>query len=628
MFMKQLNFTFFFSIFCLALLGQNQTHSVYFATAEHALTELSKTTLNECAAQFSALEDYSIEILAHTDDRGSAAYNKALANRRAASVQEYLATKGVFIKKITVNSFGESNPSFSNTDEEGRRQNRRVDVILKPFSFETMNDVFEQLTAQRRQTFTISPSEIATLKGEKGTIITFPAEVLEFEDGSGAPTKAITIYLEEAYTLGDFIAMNLTTTSHGEMLQTGGTIHLTAFSDGKPLRIKANKSIGLKMPTTEPMTDMELFVGERDTESGNIDWKATKQPFSITSAKKSTRDVFEGETGFEISNALLSKDNYLEQEYKNLYLPSLEGEKRSDPVFRGIVLKTMYSGIISEYSEIRESYPKIKPVKPEPFRLKEPTKPTLEAVRYSPSLATKIRLGKKGIAEKKEKMYERKLKNYEKSLERYELAKTKSVADSAKYQAELVAYKTERLEPWEARRDAFWAQVNKIVVAGSNAAQGDIMLGNTSNNSFLKTKEERLDEIQKADKTGKELSESDLSFYAASIKTFGYMNCDRFMQMSKCLISEVVVRQDWRSGKVLVALPYYKSLLGTEDYRGFLRTTGQITKDTDVKIVGFKVEKGEIFLARLDSQVGTKPIFDLTYKPVSFKELEAVLKQM
>jgi hypothetical protein len=634
--MKQLKCTFFLFVLCLSLFGQDQKHSVYFATAEHSLTELSKATLDECVKQFLALEGYTIEILAHTDDRGKAAYNHALASRRAAAVQDYLATKGVFIKKITVNSFGESKPSFSNADEDGRKQNRRVDVILKPISFETMEDVFEHLTAQRQQTFIIAPNETTTITGEKGTIITFPAGALEFEDGSGTPTTAITIYLEEAYELGDFLAMNLTTTSNGEILQTGGTIHLTASSNEKPLRIKDGESLELKMPTSAPMADMELFVGERDANSGNMNWSPTKQPFFITS-------VAAGNTN---DNTNIKKEA-AEQEYVELYLKSFEEPKNSEWVFMGEVPKTLHEGIIYEYKEVSKRYPK-KPVKPDYFKQKEPVKPIFKEIEYHPSVVKKILLGKKGIAKQKAKMEAEKaqkdrkqLKTYEKQLKRYKVEKAKNLADSTRYEGEFLTYKTKQLEPWEARRDTFLARLTRVMVIDSSLNYDPvewlkgtkIVTPNVSNEviggsiDFLKMNEERLENIQQAGNAGEQISNTDLSFYAASITSLGYMNCDRFMKMPEKLLSELAISKYGSSGRVMVALPEYKSLLCTYD-KGYWLTGGKIAKGTAVKIVGFKVEKGQIFLANLNSEIGDEEVFKLTYKPVTFKELETELQQM
>ena len=75
----------------------------------------------------------SMRILAegHTDSIGSDAYNLRLSERRAESVKSYLVEKGVSPSRITTKGLGKSDPVASNATEEGRAQNRRVDIIAQ-----------------------------------------------------------------------------------------------------------------------------------------------------------------------------------------------------------------------------------------------------------------------------------------------------------------------------------------------------------------------------------------------------------------------------------------------------------------------------------------------------------------
>lgn len=74
----------------------------------------------------------SLEIAGHTDNRGADEYNKTLSLNRAIRVQQYLLFKGLAAKeKITVAGYGEQFPRATNTTQQGRLQNRRVEIILK-----------------------------------------------------------------------------------------------------------------------------------------------------------------------------------------------------------------------------------------------------------------------------------------------------------------------------------------------------------------------------------------------------------------------------------------------------------------------------------------------------------------
>ena len=75
--------------------------------------------------------DRNVLIVGHTDAVGHPAYNQDLSERRARSVREYLvATFDLDPRRIRTTGRGASNPIASNADPLGRRQNRRVEVLV------------------------------------------------------------------------------------------------------------------------------------------------------------------------------------------------------------------------------------------------------------------------------------------------------------------------------------------------------------------------------------------------------------------------------------------------------------------------------------------------------------------
>jgi outer membrane protein OmpA-like peptidoglycan-associated protein len=74
-----------------------------------------------------------IELNAHTDSKGEEDYNQRLSDARAASVMNYLVSKGISKKRLSSKGFGESKPIAENTNAdgsdnpEGRQQNRRTE---------------------------------------------------------------------------------------------------------------------------------------------------------------------------------------------------------------------------------------------------------------------------------------------------------------------------------------------------------------------------------------------------------------------------------------------------------------------------------------------------------------------
>jgi outer membrane protein OmpA-like peptidoglycan-associated protein len=72
-----------------------------------------------------------VRVEGHTDNKGSAAYNKNLSDKRAASVMKWLVTAGVDKKRLTSKGYGMTQPITSNDTPEGRQQNRRVAFIIE-----------------------------------------------------------------------------------------------------------------------------------------------------------------------------------------------------------------------------------------------------------------------------------------------------------------------------------------------------------------------------------------------------------------------------------------------------------------------------------------------------------------
>jgi outer membrane protein OmpA-like peptidoglycan-associated protein len=75
-----------------------------------------------------------IEIMGHTDSRGSAQHNQGLSERRASSVAQYFASRDIKPLRLATYGHGEDYPVASNQTAQGRSQNRRVEIVLVPIT--------------------------------------------------------------------------------------------------------------------------------------------------------------------------------------------------------------------------------------------------------------------------------------------------------------------------------------------------------------------------------------------------------------------------------------------------------------------------------------------------------------
>jgi OOP family OmpA-OmpF porin len=90
-----------------------------------------KKAIDDALAKLRGVELEMVIATGHTDSIGTAQYNQRLSERRAASVKDYLVSKGIPASKITTIGKGESQPVATNKTAEGRQKNRRVDIEFK-----------------------------------------------------------------------------------------------------------------------------------------------------------------------------------------------------------------------------------------------------------------------------------------------------------------------------------------------------------------------------------------------------------------------------------------------------------------------------------------------------------------
>ena len=88
--------------------------------------------LQTVAASLLKYPNTSVEVIGHTDNTGAAAYNQDLSQRRAVSVSSVLASNGVPFNRISSFGRGEDQPVATNLTDQGRAQNRRVEIIVRP----------------------------------------------------------------------------------------------------------------------------------------------------------------------------------------------------------------------------------------------------------------------------------------------------------------------------------------------------------------------------------------------------------------------------------------------------------------------------------------------------------------
>ena len=107
--------------------------SVLFTSGKSDLLPAAQLKLNDVAKALTEQDPESTMIVeGHTDSQGAAAFNQDLSQRRAQSVRDYLVSRGVASDRISAEGFGPTRTIGDNATAEGRANNRRVEIVVKP----------------------------------------------------------------------------------------------------------------------------------------------------------------------------------------------------------------------------------------------------------------------------------------------------------------------------------------------------------------------------------------------------------------------------------------------------------------------------------------------------------------
>ena len=105
--------------------------NIYFNTNDTSLTAESNKELDKQAKFLKENPNVNITIVGHTDSRGSDEYNLKLSEGRAVSVMRALIDRGIAPERLKAEGRGETQPVASNETEEGRAENRRIEIEVR-----------------------------------------------------------------------------------------------------------------------------------------------------------------------------------------------------------------------------------------------------------------------------------------------------------------------------------------------------------------------------------------------------------------------------------------------------------------------------------------------------------------
>jgi outer membrane protein OmpA-like peptidoglycan-associated protein len=112
----------------------NMPSNITFATNQSAVQPQFQQTLVSVALVLQKFEKTIVDVYGHTDSDGTDSFNLDLSQRRAVSVASILQANGVDQRRFYILGRGEADPIASNATEQGKAQNRRVEIQISPLA--------------------------------------------------------------------------------------------------------------------------------------------------------------------------------------------------------------------------------------------------------------------------------------------------------------------------------------------------------------------------------------------------------------------------------------------------------------------------------------------------------------
>lgn len=107
-----------------------RSETVYFDFDRSNVKSSELGKVESVAAYLKNEPNTRLRVEGHCDERGTSEYNRALGERRALSIREYLAARGVSVDRVSTLSYGEDRPVDAASNEAAWRLNRRGEFIL------------------------------------------------------------------------------------------------------------------------------------------------------------------------------------------------------------------------------------------------------------------------------------------------------------------------------------------------------------------------------------------------------------------------------------------------------------------------------------------------------------------
>jgi outer membrane protein OmpA-like peptidoglycan-associated protein len=104
--------------------------NIFFETDSYVINPKSYTELDNLVSFLKQNTTVALQVEGHTDSVGTYKYNMDLSTKRAKAISDYLVNAGIQQNRITYKGYGFTKPIADNQTEEGRKLNRRTEILI------------------------------------------------------------------------------------------------------------------------------------------------------------------------------------------------------------------------------------------------------------------------------------------------------------------------------------------------------------------------------------------------------------------------------------------------------------------------------------------------------------------
>lgn len=500
-------------------------------------------------------------------------------------------------------------------------------------------------------------------------------------------TGKIELSVTEYYKLSDMLLANLSTTSNGKPLETGGMLHIEAFKGDELLKLKA--PIEIEFPTNTKKEGMQIFNGE--WEDGNVNWELQEEtvaeevvveeievemreenigvPFAVVEEVPIYPGCEKGSNAQKRRCTSKAIQEFVQRNFNTsigLGL-NLRGRQRISVFFRinkdGNITNIQSRGphplIEQEAERVIGSLPKMIPGKqrgrlvtvpyslPIIFTAPEANEFTIEfnegvpigepnsQIEYD-TLYTTVR-GK--VEQIKAIMHDKDFKidsMFIKTWDTYIKQKLIRVFGEANSQTAIL-----RKPLFEMENTHFKVFEDDSISRGGHIIRkvwNDSLIPTTSRIMRLVPKpkiivgnetitEETLKDRLKNPDDNKVITTKDINNYAMTVLSLGWINLDRFIRYGNAVDYKIKVKNRNGSAKVSMVFKSLNSILPSKNIKGHF-SFGRVANEEEVILVAIKKQNQKLYLDIIKTNTKDNQNIEFNFNEVSLEELKNELKKL